>query len=254
VRPGPEPRTVINATWDDVPHLTDDEKADMLARIPPYLRDARTKGIPQLGTGIIYPVPESEIAEDAFDIPAFWPRGYVMDVGWNRTAAAWFTHDRERDILHLYDAYYRGEAEPSVHAGAILGRGKWMPGRIDPASRGRSQVDGRQLLQMYRDLGLRLEPAPNAVEAGISETWERLSSGRLRVFARCAAWFQEFRFYRRDEKGKVVKQNDHLMDTTKMAVLSGTAWLEVEPPKDPPPKPYRPILFDERRRNEGWMR
>ena len=52
---------------------------------------------------------------------------------------------------------YVGEAEPSVHAAAILERGKWISGAIDPASRGRSQMDGRQLLQMYTELGLKLQ-------------------------------------------------------------------------------------------------
>ena len=37
---------VVMSSWDDVPHLTEDDKAILLASIPPYQRDARTKGIP----------------------------------------------------------------------------------------------------------------------------------------------------------------------------------------------------------------
>lgn len=50
---------VTMASWDDVPHLNEQDKAILLASIPPYQRDARTKGIPQLGSGAVYPVPES---------------------------------------------------------------------------------------------------------------------------------------------------------------------------------------------------
>ena len=52
---------VVVATRDDVPHLSPEQKAALWGSIPPYQRDARSKGIPQLGSGAIHPVPESEI-------------------------------------------------------------------------------------------------------------------------------------------------------------------------------------------------
>jgi phage terminase large subunit-like protein len=42
---------VVQATWDDVPHLSAEAKAELLASIPPYQREARSKGVPQLGSG-----------------------------------------------------------------------------------------------------------------------------------------------------------------------------------------------------------
>ena len=59
-------KLVVGATWDDVPHLSPEQKAELWGSIPPYQRDARSKGIPQLGSGAIYPVPESEIVVDPF--------------------------------------------------------------------------------------------------------------------------------------------------------------------------------------------
>ena len=61
---------VVMAGWDDVPHLAEQTKKDLYASIPPYQRDARSKGIPQLGSGAIYPVPESEIVCKPFEIPS----------------------------------------------------------------------------------------------------------------------------------------------------------------------------------------
>jgi hypothetical protein len=46
---------------------------------------------------------------------------------------------------------------------------------IDPAARGRGQVDGTRLIEQYGELGLLLAPAENAVEAGLYAVWERLS-------------------------------------------------------------------------------
>lgn len=48
-----------------------------------------------------------------------------------------------------------------------------------------------------------------------------LSINKLKVFGSLVNWFAEFRLYRRDENGKRVKENDHLMDCTRYLVMSG---------------------------------
>lgn len=225
-----EDRAVIQCGWDDVPHLDEGTKKRMLAKLPPHQRDARSRGIPSLGSGAIYPVAEEDFVIEPFALPKHWPRAYGLDVGWNRTAAVWGAWDRETDVVYLYSEHYRSHAEPSIHAAAIHGRGKWIPGAIDPASRGRTQDDGQQLLVQYRDLGLELAEADNAVEAGIYAVWERLSTGRLKVFKSLANWLAEYRGYHRDEKGKIVKLNDHLMDATRYYEKTGRNLGRVEAP------------------------
>lgn len=228
-----ESRYLVQAGWSDVPHLDERTKRELLASTLPHLRDARSKGTPSLGAGAIYPVAESEITVPPFAIPRFWRRAYGLDVGWNRTAAVWGALDPADGTLFLYAEHYRGQAEPAVHAEAIKARGAWIPGVIDPASRGRAQTDGEQLLGLYRALGLTLTPADNGIEAGLFDVWERLSTGRLKVFSTCRNWLAEYRLYRRDDKGRIVKQFDHLMDATRYLVRSGLALAAVEPPGGP---------------------
>lgn len=220
---------VVTGTWDDAPHLSEEEKTELWNSIPPFQRDARSKGVPQLGAGAIYPVPESDFVVDEFQIPDHWPRVFGMDVGWNKTAAIFGALNRDTDTLYLYSEHYRGQAEPSLHAESIKSRGLWIPGVIDPASRGRSQKDGLQLLQTYKDLGLDVEVAFNGVESGLYEVWQRLSTGRLKVFKSMSNWLYEFRLYRRDEKGRIVKQDDHAMDATRYLVMSGLERAKVKP-------------------------
>ncbi|WP_213956330.1 terminase family protein [Variovorax sp. dw_954] len=222
-------RDVIQCGWDDVPHLSEIAKAKLLSKLMPHQRDARTKGIPALGSGAIYPVPETDIVIPDFALPDHWPRAYGFDVGWNRTAAIWAALDRETDTAYLYSEHYRGQAEPSVHTAAIKARGEWIPGAIDPASHGRQQADGEQLFQSYLDLGLDITNADNGVESGIYDTWERMSTGRLKVFKSCRNWIDEYRIYRRDDKGKIVKQSDHLMDATRYLVKTGLQLARVKP-------------------------
>jgi phage terminase large subunit-like protein len=219
----------VQAGWKDVPHLDEAEKRALMATTPLYQIQARTEGEPALGSGAIYPIGEADILTPTRTIPETWRRVYAMDVGWNRTAALWAAEIPGTHNLELYDEHYQGQGEPASHAAAIRGRGDWMTGVIDPASLGSSQIDGRTLMDVYGKLGLTLQPAVNAVEAGLTEVWNLLVSGRLKVQEHLHNWRSEFRKYHRDEKGKVVKANDHLMDTTRYLVVSGRDYLKIPP-------------------------
>lgn len=211
----------IGISWEDVPHLTAEDKKDLWDSIPPYQREARTKGVPALGSGVIYPVPESTYVVEPFEVPHYWPRAYGLDVGWNKTAAIWGAWDQQNDTIYLYSEHYMGEAPPQIHADAIRARGDWIPGAIDPASAGSGQLDGKRLVDEYRGLGLDLEFADNAVEAGIHAFYRRLASGRLKVFRTLSSFMSEIRLYRRDEKGKIVKERDHLLDAGRYLLMTG---------------------------------
>jgi len=227
---------VIQATWDDAPHLSEEEKEQMFNALPPHQRDARSKGIPALGSGAIYPVPESEITVEPFPIPDHYEKINGFDVGWNCTAAAFGARDPDSGVMYIYDVYRKGQAEPSVHAHALKQRGEWIPTAIDPAARGRGQKDGESLWGLYFDLGLDLVKAVNAVEAGIYEVFQALQSGMLKVFSTCTPFFEEYRIYRRDEKGKIVKENDHVMDAARYLFMTRTAAMQ---------KPMAPEDFDD---------
>ncbi|KAF3997540.1 terminase large subunit domain-containing protein [Glaciimonas immobilis] len=213
----PEDKFLLLAGWDDVPHLTDEMKKRYMLSVPIHEREARTTGIPTIGSGKIYSVKTDDLLCDPFKLPEHWPKGYAIDVGWNKTAALWGALDRDSDTLYLYSEHYMGEASPAAHSSAVKGRGEMM-GFIDPASRGRSQHDGSQLLQMYRNEGLTLLLADNAVEAGIFDVYQRMISGRIRIFRSLMNLQKELPMYRRDAHGKIVKQNDHLLDTLRYLV------------------------------------
>jgi len=201
----------------------------MLKSFPPWQREARSRGLPVLGAGTIYPFKEEFFVVNPFAVPDAWARGFALDVGWNKTAALWGAYDMSSDTVYLYSEYYVGEEHPAVHAEAIRSRGEKIPGKIDPAAeKGRNFKDGTKLMELYRDdYALNITPANNAVTTGLVSVYDRLSTSRLKVFSSLSNFLSEIRIYRRDVKGKIVKENDHLMDCVRyMCIDDPSGWFE----------------------------
>lgn len=134
-----------------------------------------------------------------------------------------------------------------VHVQGIKGQGDWIPGVIDPASEQRNQKDGTRLIEIYSGLGLKLSKAFNGVDSGITDVWNRMVAGKLKVFRTCQNWLKEYRKYRRDEKGRIVKEDDHLMDATRYLVVSGLTVAKVKPTK------VDNAYNDRHNGSNGWM-
>ena len=213
-------KAVLLAGWDDAPWLDEETKVLLLAMRPPHLRLASSTGVPGTAGGNIYPIPLDEILVDDFPIPAHYKFINGLDVGWNNSAATFGAINPDNGTIYIYADYLRGQAEPSIHASAIKQKCIWKesPVAIDPAARGRSQQDGKQLSKVYREHGLRIHIADNAVEAGIYKVWEALSTGRLKIFKSCKDFQREYVSYRRDEKGRIVKDNDHVLDSARYLI------------------------------------
>lgn len=232
---------VQQITWDDVPHLSEAQKQKLMSAIPPHQRDARTRGDPVLGAGVIYPVPWSEVSVAPFAIPPYWKRGYGLDFGWNRTAAIWAAQNPADSVIYAYAEHYRGQAEPVIHSEAIKARGGWIKGAADPAGHGASQIDGRKLIDLYRANGLKLVEAENAVEAGLYQVWTLLSTGQLKLFTTLQKTSAEYRIYRRDERGRIIKENDHLMDALRYLIMT---WAKIATVQAPPTVIGRTMIGD----------
>jgi hypothetical protein len=232
-------KSAVFLDMDDVPHLSDAEKKKILSGVPPWQLQARKSGIPGHGVGAIYPIPENVMLIDPIEIPKHWPRSYGMDPGWNCTAVIWFAWDVDNVYVDkdnvrrcpavAYDEYYRGQADPAVHVAAISRRGSWIPGVIDPAAQKARGHDGELLIDAYRGLGLNVSKADNTVVTGLIQCWDMLSTQQLRVFNTLTNWRKEIRLYRRDEKGEIIKKNDHLMDAMRYNVMSGREVAKVPP-------------------------
>ncbi|HEX2113493.1 MAG TPA: terminase family protein [Alphaproteobacteria bacterium] len=225
-------RHVTQMTIDDADHYTAEERARIVAGYAPHEREARAKGIPMLGSGRIFPLPEDSIACDAIPLAAHWPRIGGMDFGWDHPfAAVELAHDRDTDTVYVTKAYRVREATPLVHAAALKPWGAWLPWAWPADGLQHSKDSGKPLAEQYRAQGLNLlpyharypdnpdsTPGTSGVEAGLIDMLDRMQSSRLKVFRHLADWFEEFRLYHRDE-GRIVKLQDDLMSATRYAIM-----------------------------------
>jgi len=62
------------------------------------------------------------------------------------------------------------------------------------------------------------EDGTNGVEAGITDMYERMETGRWKVFAHLNDWFEEFELYHRKD-GMIVKLNDDLISASRYALM-----------------------------------
>jgi len=214
----------------DVEHYTDEQRAAIIATYPEHERKARTEGIPQLGSGRVFPFDRAQVACQSFEIPAHWPQGAGIDFGWDHPSAgvrvAW---DRDSDTLYVTAAHRAKAQTPMLFAAATLPWGVWLPWawpHDGKQSGGKFDAQDQQQLQaIYKKHGLAMlfqhaqfEDGTNGVEAGITEMYERMETGRLKVFAHLLDWFEEFELYHRKD-GLIVKLNDDLISATRYAIM-----------------------------------
>lgn len=213
----------IQASWDDNLHLSDETKRQLRATLKPHELDARERGIPSIGSGLVYQVQESEFLIDPFDIPKYWGCVYGMDVGFFApTAVVFLAYDRDQDIVYVFKEYSVSEKTAAQHAYSLKVMGcDWMVGICDPAVNQGSQRDGKRLVDDYARAGLSLRKGQYAKELAVDGVLERIRTGRFKVFNTCRKFMDEWRKYSRDDKGKIIKGNDHLMNALEFVILDG---------------------------------
>lgn len=216
---------ITTMTIEDAGHISEARRAEIIASYPPHEVEARTKGIPVLGSGRIYPVTEESIKVDAFPVPRHWALIGGLDFGWDHpTAAVGLAWDRDTDTIYVGACYRRKNATPLEHAAALKPWGQ-MPWAWPHDGLHQMKDGGKSFRDQYAEAGLNMLAShathPDGgygVEAGIMDILTRMQTGRFKVFAHLAEWWEEFRLYHRKD-GKVFKERDDIMDATRTGVM-----------------------------------
>lgn len=194
--------------WDDIPyaHLSKKDREETMRAYLPHEIEARTKGIPRLGSGKVWPVDERTYVVKSFDVPIHWPRLKAIDPGYNDpTAILDFAYDMEADTAYVVADYRKNLQHMAVHVDRIHSTGDWIPCVIDPA--GANQTDGERVYGAYvKALRNTCHKADKSLTKGLSEVYDRMLDGRLFVFDTCNLLRQELATYSRDERGRIIER------------------------------------------------
>jgi phage terminase large subunit-like protein len=100
-----------NATWDDAPHLDEAAKKRLLAGIPSWQRDMRSRGIPVLGTGLVFefdPYTKTKELQINDVDEVLWS----LDIGWTNDTTALSLMCRKADgTIFIAEQHYLEEDE-----------------------------------------------------------------------------------------------------------------------------------------------
>lgn len=227
------------ATWNDAPHLSEEDKAKAAARYRSHERKSRTEGVPMMGEGAIFTIDDDAIIVDPFKIPDHFARIKGCDFGYEHCAAGVeIAHDRDQDIIYLIDSYKKeGELAP-YHAALFNKSNNLVPVAWPHDGMNTDKSGGGNVKSAYaaHNVNMLSKSAryPHASgqdeKAGAQPTWpiidqmrERMATGRFKVFSNQQKWFEEKRNYhvKAAENGemKAVARNDDMLKATFYAVM-----------------------------------
>lgn len=222
------------ASWHDAPHLSKDDKDRLSLSYRAHEREARTMGIPMMGEGAVFPIPDQEIMVPPFDVPRIWPRIKGCDFGIDHPAAGVeLSWDQAQDVFYVVDCYRKAGETAPYHAAWFNKANRDVPVAWPHDGMNREKSGGKTLADAYRQLGVNMlsksaryprvagEPekgGPQPVEPIVDEVLERMSTGRFKVFSHLGSWFEEKRSYHRKD-GKIVDRRDDILKATFYALM-----------------------------------
>ena len=219
----------IQKGWDDAPHLSNDVKEKLLESFPVHQRDMRTKGIPMLGHGRIYDFSEEFVTCEPFDIPPHWHVIGGMDFGWDHPQShVRIAINMDTQEIYLTHAYKASKVSANDAWGAVKSWQKDVPVSWphDGLQHEKGRDDSKQQKDHYKDAGFRMlidratwDGSSNSVEQGIYELRQLMQTGQFKVFRGLRAFFDEMNQYHRDDKGKIVKTRDDILDALRYAYM-----------------------------------
>jgi len=238
-------QSLSRATWDDATedvrtvvgnrkgHLTLKMMQQVLGALPPHEREMRSKGIPVVGSGLVFPIPEDDISIEAPIIQDHWLKIAGMDFGWDHpTAVVWGAHDTEADVFYVYDVYSNRKMSPAEHSNFIRTRPHFIPIAYPHDGNRKDSMGNPGLADQYRREGLNImlehftnppglgeKKGTNSVEEGIQEMYQYMQQGKFKVAAHLLDWFNEFRMYHRRD-GKIVPIRDDILSATRYCFMS----------------------------------
>lgn len=220
-------RFMLNMTIDDAEHIPASKRAEIIAGYTEAERDARARGTPMMGSGLVYTAPESMIREPQLEyIPGAWTKLWTLDFGIEHPfAAVLHAWDKDSDTIHIIHTIRMANCQPIHHAKAIKAVAGNIPVGWPHDGNNREKGSGEALQRLYRKENLLMTPSHMtwedggiSVETGIVELQQRMTTNRFKVASHLADWWEEYRMYHRKD-GLIVPVKNDLLDATRGGIM-----------------------------------
>lgn len=215
--------------WDDCPHITKETRDRLLEQYPPHQREMRTKGEPMLGHGRIYDIGDDFVECEPFEIPEHFLIINGMDFGWDHPQAfAGLAIDMDNDIVYVTNSWKQSKVSANDAWGSVNQWAKKYPVAWphDGLMHEKGRDDSLQQKDHYFQAGFNMlgeyatwPEGGNSVENGLYEILQRARSGRFKIFRGQPDLMNEWRQYHRDDKGRIVKTFDDILDAIRYAYM-----------------------------------
>ena len=240
LKPG---QSFMIAGWDDAKHpdgrnhFPDGHLEALLAAMAPHERDMRSKGIPILGAGMVFPVAMDMIVIDPIAIPRHARHVGGMDFGSggvnHPTAAAWWAFDNDAKMAFLYACYKSLSTGIGDHSTAVRARGSWIPVAWPHDGHRKEAYATEGIANAYRAAGVNMlsshfsdpDTGTNAIEPGILAMHQAMNGTSqdwtIKIFNTCHEYLREHQTYHRAEKdSKIVAVNDDVISAARIGFRS----------------------------------
>ena len=219
------------ATWDDAPHLTEEIKRSLLAMYPVYQRDMRSKGVPLMGSGLIFEHDAKQISCRRFVIPDHWYLINGMDFGWDHPQAhVQLAIDPDTATVYVTQAWKASKKQPFEAWKVIKQWAKDVPTAWPHDGNQHEKGSAKQQKDYYEDEGWIMLPSHacwpdggNGVEAGLMKLNELMMTGKFKVFDDLHEVLEEIREYHRKPTAAglsvIVKVKDDILDAIRTAFM-----------------------------------
>jgi len=226
-------RGVHRIAGEEVKHISEERRAELAANLPDHERETRLEGIPQLGTGPVFPLELIPTLVRSFDpdtLPT-WAKWCVgIDFGYDHPFAAvliaWVP-----DLADLYvvDSFRMERSSALFHTQRIhsMTRGLRIPIAWPHDGSQHDKGSGLSLSGQYKQFGAAMMAShavnhgtkQNNVEPALAEMRELIMAGKLIIAGHNTELLEELRHYHRDENFRIVKQRHDLISALRYAVM-----------------------------------
>ena len=226
-------RGVHRIAGAEVKHISAERRAELSANLSDNERETRLEGIPQLGTGPVFPLELIPTLVKPFNPDALpsWSRWCVgIDFGYDHPfAAVLIAWTPDLGDLWVIDSFRMERSSALYHTQRIhsMTRGLRIPISWPHDGSQHDLGSGLPLAGQYKAFGANMMAGhavnhgtkTNNVEPGVAEMRELMMTGKLTIAGHNAELLEELRMYHGDENYRIVKQRDDLICALRYAII-----------------------------------